>query len=252
MRVAGGTAIVTGGNRGIGEAFVHCLIEAGAEKVYVGCRSKTAASGLVEQYPGKAVAIELDVTDESQVQAAARQCGDVNILINNAGAFENKTLMGAADMSTARLEMEVNYFGVLSMCRSFAPVLAGNGGGAIVNVLSAGAIVAVPNMGGYSPSKFAARALTVCLRAELADQGTQVSCLIVGSVDTRMASHVQGRKEPPEVIARAGIKAIEKNIPEMDTDLFTINIRAAMARDPANVERQMAALLKVKTLSTGK
>ncbi len=252
MNVTGSKAIVTGGNRGIGEAFVHGLIAAGAKKVYVGTRQPEAASGLVEQYPGKAVAVELDVTDEEQVQNAAEQCSDANIVINNAGAFENQTLIGASDLKAARLEMEVNYFGVLSMIRRFAPVLANHGGGAIVNVLSAGAILAIPNMGGYSPAKFAARALTTNVRAELAEQNTQVSCLIVGSVDTRMASHVQGRKEPPAVIARAGIKAIEKNIPEMDTDPFAVNIRAAMARNPANVERQMASLLNVDTLSTGK
>jgi len=252
MKVAGSTAIVTGGNRGIGEAFVRCLIDAGAEKVYVGTRRLEAASSLIEQYPGKAIAVELDVTDESQVQAAAEQCSDTSIVINNAGAYENQTLFGAPDMQAARQEMEVNYFGVLSMCRNFAPVLANNGGGAIVNVSSAGGILAIPNMGGYSPSKFAARALTTNFRAELADQGTQLSCLIVGSVDTRMASHVQGRKEPPETVAKAGIKAIENNIPEMDTDPFAINIRAAIARDPANVERQMAALLKADTLSTGR
>jgi len=252
MDIANSIAIVTGGNRGIGEAFVACLIDAGAKKVYVGTRRLEAASSLVSRYPGKAIAIELDVTDEKQVQAVAEQCNDTNIVINNAGAFENQTLVGATDLKAARLEMEVNYFGVLSMCRNFAPVLADNGGGAFVNILSAGAILAIPNMGGYSPSKFAARALSINLRAELAEQNTQVSCLIVGSVDTRMASHVQGRKEPPEAIARAGIKAIENNIHEMDTDPFTINIRAAMARDPANVERQMAALLKAETLSTGK
>jgi len=252
MKVAGSSAIVTGGNRGIGEAFVHCLIAAGAERVYVGARRIEAAAGLVEQYPGKAVAIELDVTDESQVQAAAEQCRDVAIVINNAGVFENQTLMGAGDMSAARMEMEVNYFGVLSMCRNFAPVLADNGGGAIVNVLSSGAILPVPNMGGYSPSKFATRALTTNVRAELADQNTQVSCLIVGSVDTRMAAHVQGAKEPPETVARAGIRAVEKNIPEMDTDSFAVNIRAAIARDPAGLERKMAAMLKLETLSTGR
>lgn len=252
MNVAGSIAIVTGGNRGIGQAFVRCLIGAGADKVYVGTRSFEAASRLVDQYPGKAVAVELDVTDESQVQAIAEQCSDTNIIINNAGAFENQTLIGAPDMKAARLEMEVNYFGVLSMCRSFAPVLANNGGGAIVNILSAGGILAIPNMGGYSPSKFAARALTTSVRAELAEQNTQVSCLVVGSVDTRMASHVEGWKEPPETIAKAGIKAIENNIREMDTDAFAINIRAAIARDPANVELQMAALLKLETLSTGR
>ena len=252
MKVAGGVAIVTGGNRGIGEAFVTCFLEAGAAKVYIGTRKLEAASDLVEKYPGRAIAVELDVTNESQVQAAAAQCQDVNIVVNNAGAYGDETLIGAPDMSSARLEMEVNYFGVLSMCRNFAPVLAANDGGAIVNVLSAGAILAVPNMGGYSPSKFAQRALTTCVRAELSDQNTQVSCLVVGSVDTRMASHVQGLKEPPEVIAKAGIKAIEKDIPEMDTDFFAINIRAAIARDPAHMEKQMAKALKLTTLSTGR
>ena len=155
-------------------------------------------------------------------------------------------------MSAAREEMEVMYFGSLAMSRAFAPILATNGGGAIVNVLSAGAIVAMPNMGGYSPAKFAARAMSTNLRAELQEQGTQVNALIVGSVDTRMAAHVAGNKEPPAVIAEAGIKSIEKNIPEMDTDAMAIYVRAALARDPVGVERQMASLLKAETISTGR
>jgi len=252
MKVAGSTAIVTGGNRGIGEAFVRCLLEAGAIKVYVGARKTADAAHLVEELGDQVVAVELDVTNPDQVQAAAERCGDTSIVINNAGVFLNQTLIGAPDMNAARMEMEVNYFGVLSMCRSFAPVLAKNGGGAIVNVLSAGGIVAVPNMGGYSPSKFACRALGTNIRAELADQQTQVSSLIVGSVDTRMASHVQGQKESPATIARSGIKAIEKNIPEMDTDPFAVSVRAAKARDPAKLEQQMAAALKLTTLSTGR
>ena len=252
MKIKDSVAIVTGGNRGIGESFVRCLLEAGASKVYVGTRALSEADCLAEAYPGRAIPVQLDVTDEAQVRSAATACADVNIVINNAGAFQNLTLLGAPDMEAAREEMEVNYFGTLAMCRWFAPVLERNSGGAIVNVLSAGAIVAVPNMGGYSPSKFAARALTTNVRAELADQGTQVSCLIVGSVDTRMAAHVQGKKESPDTVAKAGLKAIEKNIPEMDTDSFAINVRAALARDPANVERQMAAALKHDVVSTGR
>lgn len=252
MKVEGSTAIVTGGNRGIGEAFVRCLLEAGASKVYVGARTVEAAASLVDELGEKAVAIELDVTNPEQVQAAAERCSDTSIVVNNAGVFQGQTLLGAPDMSAARMEMEVNYFGVLSMCRSFAPVLAKNGGGAIVNVLSAGGIVAVPYMGGYSPSKFACRALGTNIRAELAGQNTQVSSLIVGSVDTRMASDVQGAKESPSTIARSGIKAIERNIPEMDTDAFAIGVRASKARDPAKLEKQMAATLKMSTFSTGR
>lgn len=252
MKVQDSVAIVTGGNRGIGEAFVRCLLQAGAEKVYVGSRSREAGAHLEQEFPGRAIAVELDVTSESQVAAAAQQCGDVSIVINNAGAFDNQTLIGAPDMQSARQEMEVNYFGVLSMCRHFAPVLANNGGGAIVNVLSAAAIVAVPAMGGYSPAKFAARALTTSMRAELADQGTQVSSLIVGSIDTRMAEHVEGRKEPPDTVAKAGIRAIEKNIPEVDTDAFAVGVRAALARDPGFMEKSMAAMLKAEKLNTGR
>jgi NAD(P)-dependent dehydrogenase (short-subunit alcohol dehydrogenase family) len=252
VKVASSIAIVSGGNRGIGEAFVRRLLAAGASKVYVGTRNPAAAAHLEEAFPNKAFAVCLDVCDESQVKEAALKCTDVQIVINNAGAFHRQTLIGAADLSAARNEMEVNYFGVLSMCRSFAPVLAANGGGAIVNVLSAGALIAVPNMGGYSPSKFAARALTTNMRAELAGQGTQVNCLIVGSVDTRMAEHVKGQKESPDTVAVAGIKAIEKDIPEMDTDAFAIGVRAAIARDPRRIEEQMAAALHAEVISTGR
>lgn len=252
MKIKDSVAIVTGGNRGIGEAFVRELLAAGAAKVYVGTRKLDAAAAACASLGERAVPVELDVSREEQVVACASLCPDVHIVINNAGAFLNTTLMQAPDISSARTEMEVNYFGVLRMCRAFAPVLAANGGGAIVNVLSAGAIVAVPNMGGYSPSKFAARALTTNIRAELEKQGTQVSALIVGSVDTRMAEHVKGRKEPPSVVARAGIKAIEGDIRELDTDAMAVSVRAARARDPAHLERQMAALLDADEISTGR
>jgi short-subunit dehydrogenase len=89
--------------------------------------------------------LELDVTDFDEVARAARDCGDVSLVVNNAGLFSNQTLLGAADMSVARQEMEVNYFGTLAMCRAFAPVLARNGGGGIINVLSAAALCPIPN-----------------------------------------------------------------------------------------------------------
>lgn len=250
MKVSGQVAIVTGGNRGIGEGFVRTLLEAGATKVYVGARDIATAQHLADEFPGRAIPVALDVTNEAQVAAAAAACGDVSIVVNNAGAFFQQRLIGAPDMSYARAEMEINYFGMLSMCRAFAPILKANGGGAIVNVLSVGAIIAAPVMGGYSPSKFAAHALTTNVRAELADQGTQVIALIVGSVDTRMAAHVKGTKEKPEDIGRAGILAIEKNITEMDTDFMAVTARAALARDPRSIERQMAAQLKMTEIST--
>jgi len=250
--ITGQVALVTGGNRGIGEAFVRAFVAAGAAKVYVAARNAADAAHLVAEAPGRVVAITLDVTKPDQIAAAAAQCTDLNILVNNAGMFHNVTLLQAPDMTAVREEMEVNYFGVVAMCRAFAKTLGQNGGGAIVNVLSSGGIVAAPNMGGYSPSKFAARAASTCLRAELAGQGTHVSALIVGSVDTRMASHVAGKKERPEDIAAAGLSAIRRSIDEMDTDSMAVEVRAAMARDPKGLERQMAKMLGVAKISTGR
>ena len=138
------------------------------------------------------------------------------------------------------------------MCRAFAPVLAANGGGAIVNVLSAAALVNIPNMGGYGPSKTATRFLSAGVRAELAGQGTHVTTLIVGSVETRMSEHVQGKKEQPIDIGRAGIKAIEKEIDELDTDWMATKVRASIAQDPKGYELRLAQLLQAESLNTGR
>ena len=252
MDIPGSVALVTGGNRGIGEAFVRGLLAAGASKVWVGARDPASADHLAAEAPGRAVPLRLDVTRSDQIAEAAAACGDVSILINNAGAFLGQTLMGAPDLAAAREEMEVNYFGPLAMARAFAPILARNGGGAIVNVLSSGGLVAVPAMGGYSPSKFAGRAAATCLRAELAGQNTRVTALIVGSVDTRMAAHVAGRKERPEDIAAVGLNAVRRGIDEVDTDIMAIEVRASMARDPKALERSMARMLGAATVSTGR
>ena len=252
MQIEDSVALVTGGNRGIGEAFVRALLAADARKVWVAARDPAAAAHLEAEAPGRAVAVRLDVTKPDQIIAAAGTCADVSILINNAGAFLTQRLIGSDDLSAAREEMEVNYFGPVGMARAFAPILARNGGGAIVNVLSSGGLVAVPAMGGYSPSKFAGRAATTCIRAELAAQKTQVTALIVGSVDTRMAAHVAGRKERPEDIAAAGLNAIRRGIDELDTDIMAIEVRASLARDPKALERGMARMLGQTQISTGR
>jgi NAD(P)-dependent dehydrogenase (short-subunit alcohol dehydrogenase family) len=241
MKIEGSVALVTGGNRGIGQGFVDELLEQGAAHVYIGTRTLAAADALVARDPSRLTAIELDVTREDQVAAAAARCTDVNLLVNNAGSYGMTTLLTAPNLDALRAEIDTNYIGMVSMVRAFAPVLKANGGGAVVNVLSAGAIVPVPVMGGYSPSKFAARAACTCLRAELAPQGTHVAALVVGSVDTRMAEHITGRvKATPRDIARAGIIAVRHNIDEHDTDPHAIEVRALTARDPHGLAASMA------------
>jgi short-subunit dehydrogenase len=94
--------------------------------------------------------------------------------------------------------------------------------------------------------------MSACLRAELADQETVVTALIVGSVDTRMAAHVKGAKERPETVAAAALTAIRRGVAEADTDPMAIEVRAALAREPEALARGMAKLLKATEIKTGR
>lgn len=248
--VEGAVALVSGGNRGIGRAFVEGLLAGNAARVY--CGARTVADVPAELVDAGAVPVQLDITDERSVAAAVAACPDVTALINNAGFHGRDRLVLAADPAIARQEMEVNYFGTLNMIRAFAPVLGANGGGAIVNVLSVAGSIPTAHMGGYSPAKSAALFLSTIARAELEPQGTTVTALIVGSVDTRMADYVEGAKEDPRDIARVGLRAMARGERVVDTDRMAIEARARYAIDPVRWERGMAKVLTMATPSTGR
>ena len=247
MKVQGSVALVTGANRGIGEALVRELLAMKAAKVYAACRVPADAAHLVAEGAGRVVAVQLDVTRDEQARQAAIACPDVNLLINNAGLSQfGRRLINSPSIDEAMAEMDVNYFGVLRMCRAFAPVLKVNGGGAIVNILSAAALSNLPVLGTYSPTKAAAYSLTQGVRAELAEQGTFVSAIFVGSVETRMAADVKGvEKVTPEYTAKATLQSLERREEEVDADPMTIDIRARLARDPKKLERFLARSLKM-------
>jgi short-subunit dehydrogenase len=127
--------------------------------------------------------------------------------------------------------METNYFGPLALSRAFAPVLAENGGGAIVNVLSALSWVTVPNAGTYSASKAAAWALTNWLRTSLREQGTQVLGLHAGPIDTDMASELTVPKTKPVDVVRQVLSAIEAGRDEVFADEATRQVKAGLSNE---------------------
>jgi NAD(P)-dependent dehydrogenase (short-subunit alcohol dehydrogenase family) len=241
MDITGKTALVTGANRGIGASIAAALLEAGAARVYAAMRSVPADAADSQLIP-----IALDVTDPAQIAEAVRACGDVQILVNNAGIALGQPLLAPADPLAAEREMRVNYFGTLAMCRAFAPVLARNGGGAIVNVLSILGRVSMPQLGSYSASKAAAFSLTQAIRAELATQGTLVIGVLPAFVDTDMARRVTTPKLPPEAIGQSIVDALRSGTEDVYPGPASV-IASSLLQDPKGVERQFATLLSRST-----
>jgi peptide/nickel transport system ATP-binding protein len=243
MKIAGSIALVTGANRGIGRAYVAALLALGAKKVYATARRIDAIADLAKAHPGKVETLALDITDAAAVAAAAARCKDVSLLINNAGINHGAALLAATDLKSARAEIETNYVGTLAMCRAFAPVLKGNGGGAIVNMLSILARVNLPLMGSYCASKAAVLSLTQGVRAELAKQGTQVIAVMPGAVDTDMSRDFPPPKMPPREVADAALAALEQGLDEVYPGAMGSGVAQGLAADPKAVEKQFAAYL---------
>jgi short-subunit dehydrogenase len=150
--------------------------------------------------------------------------------VNNAGTAHAATPL-AASLADARADLEVNYLGLISTTQAFAPVLAANGGGAFVNVLSLVSWAASARLATYSASKAAAWGWTNAARVQLAGQGTQVVGVHVGFVDTDLAAAFDGPKAQPADVARAALDALEAGAPEAIVDEPSRLVKAALSDD---------------------
>ncbi|MGY1715819.1 SDR family oxidoreductase [Geodermatophilus nigrescens] len=226
MRLQGAVVLVTGANRGIGAEFVARLRERGAAKVYAAARDVRTVQAADGVHP-----IELDVTDPRQVEDAARAAGDVQVLVNNAG-ISTGTALVTGDEAAIRREMDTNFYGPLLTTRAFAPVLRANGGGAVLNVVSALSWFTAPGSGAYAASKAAAWMLTDSTRLELAAQGTHVVGVHMGLVDTDMARGLQAPKIAPSVLVGAALDAVESGAQEVLADDWARFVKAGLPLDP--------------------
>jgi NAD(P)-dependent dehydrogenase (short-subunit alcohol dehydrogenase family) len=225
MQVSGSVAMVTGADRGLGRSYARALVSRGAAKVYAAARNPAAVTDQ------GVTPIELDITDADGIAEVAARCSDVSLLVNNAGVMKASTFIGAPNLDAARLEMETNYFGMLSMCRAFAPVLAANGGGAIVNMLSVTSFYTNPLDASYGASKAAAWSLTNGIRIELAHQGTLVVAVHASFIDTDMAALADVAKISPESVAQQAFDAVEAGQIEVLADERSRFVKASLPRD---------------------
>jgi NAD(P)-dependent dehydrogenase (short-subunit alcohol dehydrogenase family) len=212
-QIDGITALVTGANRGLGKEFTQALLDAGAAKVYAGARDPST----IEVTDTRVVPVRLDITSPGDIAAAARDCTDVSLVINNAGAMLQTPFLSAPDMSAARTEMETNYFG------------------ALVNMLSVASWLASPFNASYCASKSAEWALTNALRVELHHQGTLVVGVHAGWIDTDMAATVEDSKISPREVAAQTLDAVEKGLSEVLTDDWTRQVKDAVATDQVSL-----------------
>lgn len=224
MNIEGSVALVTGANRGIGRAFARALLDRGAAKVYAGVRDPASVAD--QDF----VPLRLDVTDPDQVAAAAAVAGDVSVLINNAGVGGATAGLLEGPLDGPRQAMEVNYFGTWSVSRAFAPILARNGGGAVVNMLSLASWVGQPAFPGYAASKAAQWSLTDALRQGLAAQGTLVVGVHSGFVDTDLSAWTDAPKISAATVAELTMDALAAGLPEVLTDEDTRRVKAMLSQ----------------------
>ena len=222
MELTNAVAVITGANRGLGRVLAAQLLERGA-KVYATARRPESVD-----LPG-VTPLYLDVTKPESIAEVAAKAGDATLLVNNAG-ISTHTYLTSGDLDSIRLEMETHYFGPLATTRAFAPVIAGNGGGGILNVLSVLSWAHLPDYGAYAAAKAAAWALTNASRAELADKNIQVSALHVGYMDTDMADYVaQENKTSPEQVAKIALDGFAAGLPEILADDLSRAVKAGLS-----------------------
>ena len=227
MKLKNATVLITGANRGIGLAFAQAALARGARKVYAGARDPASVT-----LPG-VTPIRLDVNSPADVAAAAQQASDVTLVINNAGIAQFGGLLADNAEESLSQQLETNVFGVLRVSRAFAPVLAANGGGALLNVASVASWVTSPALAAYAVSKSASWSLSNGLRNELRGQQTQVLTLHMGFVDTDMTQAIDMPKTSAHDIVARALDALEAGASEVLADDIAQQVQRGLSAPTA-------------------
>jgi NAD(P)-dependent dehydrogenase (short-subunit alcohol dehydrogenase family) len=234
MTIADKAVLVTGANRGIGQALVEEALSRGAKRVYAGTRQPLAHSD------GRVTPLTIDVTNAEQIRAAVDTVESLDILINNAGVAMYDDL---SDRAVLEQHLAVNLFGTYGVTQAFLPLLT-RSQGAIVNVLSNSALAALPLVPAYSISKAAAFSLSQSLRALVARQGVKVHAVLAGPVDTDMSRDLDAPKASADSVARAIFDGVENGDEEIFPDAMSASLAESWRTGAAKVlERQYATLV---------
>lgn len=226
--------LITGANRGIGQALVEEALGRGARRVYAGSRHRFTHAD------ARVVPVVLNVTDAAQIRSAVAEIDSLDVLINNAGIALYDDL---SDPTVLERHLAVNLFGTLAVTQALVPTLV-QSGGAVVNNLSINALAPLPLIPAYSISKAAALNLTQSLRAFLTPQGVRVHAIFTGPVDTDMTRGLEIPKATPQSVAAAVVDAVERDEEDIFPDQISQSIAQSWRSGAAKaLERQYAELL---------
>ena len=240
MAIADKTVLVTGANRGIGQALVADALRRGARRVYAGTRQPLAHPD------GRVTPLTLDVTNSAQIQAAAEQVDALDLLINNAGIWLYDDL---SDRAMLEEHLAVNFYGTWGVTQAFLPLLT-RSKGTIVNNVSLMALAALPLTPAYSASKAAAFSLTQSLRALLAGRGVRVHAVLTGPTDTDMTAGFDIPKASAASVARAIFDGVEAGEEDIFPDPMSQTLADSWRSGAAKVlERQNAALAQAQPVT---
>jgi len=241
--IQGKTALVTGANRGIGEALVQALIAQGAKRIYAAARNIDNLKFLVNTAPEIIVPLQLDVTNASDIAEAANTISALDILINNAGIATGSNFSGEASLRIAAEEMATNYFGPINLTHALLPLLHKSSGAAVINISSIAGISNFPTLGPYSASKAAVHSFTQGLRAELRGANIFVAGVYPGPVDTDMTKDFEMDKAAPTDVAAMVLEGLEKGVEDVFPDAFSQHMYQVFIQNPKQLEQQFGAMV---------
>lgn len=241
MQIENHTVLVTGANRGIGQALVQAFAEAGAKKIYATARDPRSLEATLASNRSKVTPLQLDVTNTKSVAAAADKASDVTILVNNSGVLDFGNILDTP-LDKFDRNFGTNFYGKLAMARAFAPIIESNGGGAIVNMLTLVALASMPGLAVYNASKAAAWSMTQSLRASLGSRHIEVFGVFPGAVDTDMLAGVEMPKTSPVDVAKAIVLGIMEGREDIFPDQMSQQLYSSWRQDHKAVEKQFATM----------
>ena len=236
MSYSNQTVLVSGANRGIGAATVRELLKTDVKKIYAGARKVTS---LPDFGDARVVPLQLDITDQASVDAAAKTAADTDILLNNAGTAVFANFI-ESPIELINGDMDVNYYGTLRIIRAFTPVFTARKSGTIANVISVVGLTSAPGLAGYSASKAALQSLTQTLRATLKGSGIQVLGIYPGPIDTDLAKDIPMDKATPEHAARHIVAGIATGETYIFPDPVALQIGHLWATDGKTLDTALA------------